>query len=50
MESVDKKNAAYVYSVNLLRMLTCIELLSEEEYQRIVAISAKFYNTENIYV
>lgn len=50
MRPVDEKNAAFVYSVNLLRMLMCMELLSEEEYQRIVAISAKHYNTENIYV
>ena len=50
MRSVDEKNAAFVYSANLLRMLTCMELLSEEEYQRVVTIIAKHYNTENIYV
>ena len=46
----DKKNAAFVYSVNMLRMLLALKLITEEEYNKIVEISADHYGTEKIYV
>lgn len=46
----DKKNAAFVYSVNMLRMLLAMKLITEEEYNKIVEISADHYGTEKIYV
>lgn len=44
----DSNNASFVYSVNLLRMLLGMELISEDEYSRIVAISGEYYGT-NLY-
>ena len=35
----DTNNSSFVYSVNLLRMLLGMELITEEEYNKIVAIS-----------
>ena len=35
----DSNNASFVYSVNLLRMLLGMELITEDEYNKIVAIS-----------
>ena len=46
----DKKNAAFVYSVNMLLMLLEMNLITEEEYNKIVEISADHYGTEKIYV
>lgn len=46
----DKNNAAFAYSVNLLRMLLSMQLITEAEYEKIVRISAAHYDTENIYV
>lgn len=39
----DVKNAAFVYSIHLLKMLLKMELISEQEFKRIVRISAGFY-------
>ncbi|MBR2926641.1 MAG: hypothetical protein IKC31_03585 [Clostridia bacterium] len=46
----DQNNAAFVYSVNMLRMLLAMNLISEEEYKKIVDISAVHYGAEKIYV
>lgn len=50
MNRTDKKNAAFAYSVNLLKLLLTMKLITEDEYKRIVRISAAHYNTENICV
>ncbi len=46
----DKNNAAFAYSVNLLRLLHDMKLITEEEYEKIVHISAAYYDAEKIYV
>ena len=40
----DEKNAAFVYSIHLLKMLLKMELISEQEFERIKSISAQYYN------
>lgn len=50
MKNQDSNNAAFCYSVNLLRMLLDMKLITEEEYDKIVAISATHYGTEKICV
>ena len=40
----DEKNAAFIYSIHLLKMLLKMELISEQEYERIKSISKKYYN------
>lgn len=42
----DSNNASFIYSVNLLRMLLCMELITKEEYNKIVAISEDHYGTK----
>ena len=42
----DSNNASFVYSVNLLRMLLGMELITKEEYNKIVAISEEHYGTK----
>jgi len=42
----DSNNASFVYSVNLLRMLLGMELITKEEYNKIVAISEDHYSTK----
>lgn len=42
----DVNNAALYYSVNMLRMLLDMKLITESEYRRIVSISEKYYGTE----
>ena len=46
----DKKNAAFYYSVNMLRLLLRAELLTEAEYRKIVKIFAEYYGCERIIV
>lgn len=46
----DHNNSAFAYSVGLLKMLLEMQLINEEEYKRIVRISAAHYNAENICV
>lgn len=48
--SNDISNASFAYSVSLLRLLLRMKLITKEEYEKIVTISAEHYNTENIYV
>ena len=50
MAEQDKKNAAFYYSVNMLRLLLRAELLTKAEYKKIVKISAEYYGCERIIV
>lgn len=43
-------NASFAYSVNLLRILLKMQLITQEEYERIIAISAEHYGTDFYYV
>lgn len=47
---MDVNNSAFCYSVNMLRLLLRMQLISQEEYERILQISAAHYGTEKIYV
>lgn len=46
----DKKNAAFYYSVNMLRLLLRAKLLTEAEYKQILKLSAEYYGCEKIVV
>lgn len=46
----DVNTAAFCYSVNMLRLLLKMQLITAEEYERILEISAAHYGTEKIYV
>ena len=46
----DINNSAFVYSVNLIRLLLKMQLITQEEYERILQISTAHYGTEKIYV
>ena len=50
MKKQDNNNVAFCYSVNLLRMLLDLKLITKEEYDRIIEISATHYGTEKICV
>ena len=50
MNKKDIDNSSFAYSVNLLKMLLAMQLITEDEYERIVRISAEHYGTELIYV
>ena len=46
----DINNSAFCYSVNMLCLLLKMQLITQEEYERILQISAAHYGTEKIYV
>ncbi len=46
MSTTATANSSFAYSVNILRMLLKMQLITQEEYERIVAISAEHYGTE----
>ena len=48
--NIDISNSAFIYSVNMLRLLLKMQLITQEEYERILEISAAHYGTEKIYV
>lgn len=48
--NTDINNSAFCYSVNMLRLLLKMQLITQEEYERILEISAAHYGTEKIYV
>lgn len=50
MNKKDSGNASFAYCVNLLKMLLAMQLITEDEYEKIVRISAEHYGTELIYV
>ena len=43
-------NASFVYSVSLLRMLLGMELITKDEYDNIIKISADHYGTDLVCV
>ena len=46
----DINNSAFCYSVNMLRLLLKMQLITQEEYECILQTSAAHYGTEKIYV
>ena len=46
----DINNSAFCYSINMLRLLLKMQLITQEEYERILQISTAHYNIEKIYV
>ena len=46
----DINNASFAYSVNLLKMLLAMQLITEDEYEKIVGFSAEHYGADLIYV
>ena len=48
--NTDINNSAFCYSINMLRLLLKMQLITQEEYERILQISAAHYGTEKIYV
>ena len=46
----DINTASFAYSVSLLRMLLDMNLITENEYERITRISAEYYDTEIVCV
>lgn len=50
MNKKDISNSSFAYSVNLLKMLLAMQLITEDEYEKITRISAEHYGTELIYV
>lgn len=49
MKDNDKNNVAFAYSLNLLRTLLAMNLITNAEFDTIVHISAKHYNIEVFY-
>lgn len=47
---MDINNSAFIYSVNMLRLLLKMQLIMQEEYGRVLKISAAHYGAEQIYV
>jgi hypothetical protein len=43
-------NSAFYYSINMLRLLLGMKLITEDEYKRISAISAGHYGVKNLCV
>lgn len=50
MNKKDIGNASFAYCVNLLKMLLAMQVITEEEYEKIVRISAEHYGADLIYV
>lgn len=46
----DINNTSFAYSVNLLKMLLAMQLITEDEYERITQISAEHYGADLIYI
>ncbi len=42
----DMNNAALYYSINMLKNLLKMKLITKDEYDRIVRISSEYYDTE----
>ena len=45
---MDINNSAFVYSVNMLRLLLKMQLITQEEYESILQVSAAHYCAEKI--
>ena len=50
MNTTDRNNTAFAYSVGLLKMLLEMQLITKVEYKKIVHISAAHYDAESICV
>lgn len=50
MNKKDIDNYSFAYSVNLLKMLLAMQLITEDEYEKIAQISAEHYGADLIYV
>lgn len=50
MDNKDINNSSYAYSVSLLKMLLAMQLITEDEYERITQISAEHYGADLIRV
>lgn len=50
MNKKDIGNSSFAYSVNLLKMLLAMQLITEDEYKKIARISAEHYGAELICV
>ncbi len=46
----DINNTSFAYSVSLLKMLLAMQLITEDEYERITQISAEHYGADLICV
>lgn len=46
----DINNAAFAYGISLLQMLLDMNLITDDEYERITRISAEYYDTEIVCV
>ena len=42
----NQNNASFYYSVNMLRALLAMKLITEEEYKKIVKLNAEYYDVE----
>lgn len=49
-KKTDINNASFAYSVSLLRMLLDMNLITEDEFEKITRISAEHYGADLIYV
>lgn len=45
-KQTDRKNASFAYSANMLRTLMDMKLITEDEYRKILQISAEHYGAE----
>lgn len=50
MNKKDIDNSSFAYSVNLLKMLLAMQLITEDEFEKITRISAEHYGADLIYV
>ena len=50
MDKKDINNSSYAYGVSLLKMLLAMQLITEDEYERITQISAENYGADLICV
>ena len=46
----DINNASFAYGISLLRMLLDMNLIADDEYERITRISAEYYDTKVVCV
>ncbi len=50
MNKKDIGNSSFAYSVNLLKMLLTMQLITEDEYEKIAQISSEHYGADLICV
>ena len=47
MNKKDVENSSFAYSVNMLRLLRSMKLITEEEYRHIIEICSDFYGIDS---